>query len=116
MRLAAVLAITAAAYFVFELNRSFWDVGALVLFGLLGVACKILGWNRLVLILAFIYGRLLEEKLLQALVISKGDLAGIMERPITVTLLALAAAVFALVAAVSVRRALMRKQLQGDQP
>jgi Tripartite tricarboxylate transporter TctA family len=81
MRLAAVLAITAAAYYVFELNRSFWDVGALVVFGLFGVACKVLGWNRLVLILAFAYGRLLEEKLRQALVMSKGDFAAIMGGP-----------------------------------
>jgi TctA family transporter len=116
MRLAAALAITAAAYYVFQLNRSFWDVGALIVFGLFGVACKIFGWNRLVLILAFTYGRLLEEKLRQALLISKGDFAAIMARPITGALLALAVAVLALVAAVSVGRALMRRQRHGDQP
>jgi TctA family transporter len=116
MRLAAVLAITAAAYYVFELNRSFWDVGALVVFGLFGVACKILGWNRLVLIVAFAYGRLLEEKLRQALVISKGDLAAVIGRPIGGTLLALAVVVLALVVTVSVRRALMRRRRQGYQP
>jgi TctA family transporter len=115
MRLAAVLAIAAAAYRVFELNRSFWDVGALVVFGLFGVACKILGWNRLVLILAFASGRLLEEKLRQALIISKGDLA-VMGRPITGALLALAVAILALVATVWVRRALMRRRRQGYQP
>jgi TctA family transporter len=116
MRLAAALAITAAAYYAFELNRSFWDVGALVVFGLFGVVCKILSWNRLVLIQAFAYGPLLEEKLRQALLLSKGDLAVFMGRPISATLLALAVAVLALVAAVSLRRALMGTQPRGDRP
>jgi TctA family transporter len=114
-RLAATLAITAAAYYAFELNRSFWDVGVLVVLGLFGVACKILSWNRLVLIQAFAYGRLLEEKLHAALVLSKGDLTAFVGRPIIGTFLALTAAVFAMVAAVAVRRALMRTQRRGDQ-
>ena len=55
----------------------------LVLFGPFGLACKILSWNRLVPILAFAHGRLLEEKLHAALVLSKGDLGAFMGRPIS---------------------------------
>ena len=53
MRLAAMLAIAAAGYYAFELNRATWDVGVFAAFGLFGLLCKVLGWNRLVLILAF---------------------------------------------------------------
>jgi TctA family transporter len=114
MRLVAALAIIAVAYYAFELSHSFWDVGAVVVFGLFGIVCRVLGWNRLVLILAFNCGRVLEEKLRQALLISKGDLMPIMGRPITGALLALAVAVLALVATVSAVRS-MRTQRQGDQ-
>ena len=61
MRLVAVLAIAAAGYYAFELNRTIWDVGMLVAFGLFGAPCKVFGWNRLVLILGFAYGVLLEQ-------------------------------------------------------
>jgi TctA family transporter len=108
MRLTAVLAVAAAVYYAFELNRAIWDVGMLVAFGLFGLLCKTLGWNRPVLILGFAYGVLLEENIRRALVLSRGDPAIIVSRPISGTLLALAAFVLLLAGALSMSRMLRR--------
>jgi TctA family transporter len=109
MRLAAVLAFAATGYYAFEINRAIWDVGMLVAFGLFGLLCKIFGWNRPVLILGFAYGVLLEENIRRTLVISQGDPAILVGRPISGTLLALAAAVLLLVSALSVWRMVRRR-------
>ena len=49
LRVAAVLIIAWACTFAYSLNASTWDIGVLAVFGVFGVACKMLGWNRLVL-------------------------------------------------------------------
>ena len=101
LRAAAVLAIAAACYAVFALNASLWDVGQLMVFGAFGVACKLLGWNRLLLVLAFPLGRLLEENIARALLLSQGDPA-IFARPLSATFLLLACLVLAAAAFLSV--------------
>jgi TctA family transporter len=108
MRIAAPWVIAGAGLYAFWLNYSWWDVGLLVLFGAFGVICKILGWNRLVPLLAFAYGPVLEEFIRRALVISKGDLAIFWGRPLSAGLLLLAFALLAVPAMLSVRRALSR--------
>lgn len=115
IRLAAVLGIVAAGYYAFELNRATWDVGVFVAFGLFGLLCKIFGWNRLVLILAFYYGPILEEQIRRSLLISRGDPATFLWRPISGTFLALAIAVLALAAIVSLWRWLRWRRLAGSQ-
>jgi TctA family transporter len=102
------LAIAAAGYYTFELNRATFDVGVFVVFGLFGVLCKILGCNRLVLIQAFAYGPLLEENIRRSLLISQGDPATFLRKPISGTLLLLAVTIIAGVAAFSAWRTFRR--------
>jgi TctA family transporter len=104
MRLVALLAVAAACYYAFELNRTMWDVGLLFGLGLFGTACKILGWNRPGLILAFAYGVMLEENIRRGLLLSQGDPTIFLRSPISGTLLLVAIALLAVVAMLSLRR------------
>jgi uncharacterized membrane protein SirB2 len=108
MRFAAALAIAAVCYFAYRLNNSVWDIGELLVFGAFGVACKVLGWNRLVLILALAYSPVLEENIRRAMLISRGDPAVFVRWPISGTLLLLACGILAMVALPSARRSLLR--------
>jgi TctA family transporter len=105
LRVVAVLAIAAACYLAFEFNASTWDVGLLLLFGAFGLACKLLGWNRLVLLLAFVYSDLLEQSIRQSMLLSNGDPTILWGRPISATLLLLAGGVVVVAALLSARRA-----------
>ena len=115
MRLVAVLAIAAAGFYAFDLSRSVWDVGALLVFGAFGVACKAFGWNRLVLILAFAYGALLEQTFRRSMLLSQGDPAVFFQRPISGLLLLLAVAIVVVAAALSMWRMVRRRQRGGEQ-
>ena len=45
----------------------------LLVFAVFGIACKIFDWSRLVLLLAFALGPLLEEHIRRALLVSRGE-------------------------------------------
>ena len=113
MRVVAALAIAAACYLAFELNRSTWDVGLLLAFGAFGLAGKLLAWNRFVLLLAFGYSDLLEQGIRQSMLMSNGDPGIFLARPISATLLLLAGGTLALAALLSARRALSRPNERG---
>jgi TctA family transporter len=78
----------------------------MLVFGALGIACKILVWNRLVLLLAAQVGVLLEQNIRHTLLLSNGELAIFLQRPISGALLLLTVAVLAAAALLSGRRAL----------
>ncbi len=75
---------------VFSLNNSEFDIYLMGLFGLLGYLFVKLGCEPAPMLLAFILGRLMEEYLRRALLISRGDPTVFVTRPISATLLALA--------------------------
>jgi TctA family transporter len=75
---------------VFSLNNSEFDIYLMGLFGLLGYLFVKLGCEPAPMLLAFILGRLMEEYLRRALLISRGDPTVLITRPISATLLALA--------------------------
>ena len=58
-------------------------------FGLFGYALIKFGFEPAPLLLGFVLGRLMEEKLRQALVISRGSFVTFIERPVSGCLLAL---------------------------
>jgi len=107
LRAGAVLAIAAACYFAFELSASIFDIGVLAAFGVFGAACKLLGWNRLVLTLSFSYGPLLEENIGWALTLSRGDPAIFVRSPLSGTFLVLTCAALTALVVLSVRRTLL---------
>ena len=106
LRVAAALAIAAVCYAAFALSSRAWEIGLLLCFGVFGVACKIFAWNRLIFLLAFAYGNMLEKSVRQSMLISQGDPTIFVWRPISATLFLLAGCMLALVFVLSARRAL----------
>jgi len=108
MRIAAVLIIAASCYLAFRAMERVWDIGLLGLLGAIGVACKVFGWNRLVLLLGFFCSVLLEQWTLQTMLVLGGDPTGVLKSPISATLLAAAGSILAVASVLSLRRALTR--------
>jgi putative tricarboxylic transport membrane protein len=96
--------IAFAAVGTYSLGLSAWDVFAIALFGLLGYFLIKLGCEPAPLLLGFVLGPLLEEHLRRALIISRGDPMIFIERPISATLLVLAAVALAIAVLPAIRR------------
>jgi putative tricarboxylic transport membrane protein len=98
--------IAFAAIGTYSLGLSAWDVFAIAFFGLLGYGLIKLGCEPAPLLLGFVLGPLLEDHLRRSLIISRGDPAIFIERPVSATLLglALAAVVIAVLPAIRRRR------------
>ena len=75
---------------IYSVNNAPIDVFMVAGFGLFGYALLKFGFEPAPLLLGFVLGRLMEEKLRQALVISRGSFMTFIERPLAGTLLALA--------------------------
>ena len=82
---------------VFSLSNSTFDVYLMVIFGALGYVFKKLDCEPAPLLLGYILGPMMEETLRRALLISKGDPIALVNRPISATMLALAAVLLVLV-------------------
>jgi len=104
MRLAAVLAIAAACYYAYSLMESYVEIAWVLVFGVLGVAAKILGWNRFLLYMGAAFGDRLEQALRQTLSLAQGDPALLLQ-PINGTLLVAAIVILASAVLLSLRRA-----------
>jgi TctA family transporter len=116
LRVAGVLLVAAAFYadLAFYADYLFvgarWPVGQFAAFAAFGIACQLLGWNRLVLLMAMVLGPLLELNIRRALLISRGDPAIFLRWPISGTVLLLAAAILTLAIVLSAWRALPRQR------
>jgi putative tricarboxylic transport membrane protein len=82
---------------VFSLNNREFDIYLMGLFGVLGYVFAKLGCEPAPMLLAFILGPMMEEYLRRAMLISRGDPWVFIQRPISATLLALAALAMAVV-------------------
>jgi putative tricarboxylic transport membrane protein len=89
MPIIIVFCITGA----YSLKNSLWDVGQMLVFGVLGYAMKKLGYSPAALTLALVLGPLAERALRQSLIISDAGAAIFFLRPISavLTIAALAA-------------------------
>jgi putative tricarboxylic transport membrane protein len=101
MPLIVVFCVTGA----YSLKNNLWDVGTMLVFGVVGYFMKKLGYSPAALVLALVLGPLAERALRQSLIISDAGLGILFMRPISATLTTLAL----LAIAVPVMRALMRK-------
>jgi TctA family transporter len=108
LRIVAAFAIAAACYFAYILNASTWDVGMLVVFAAFGVACRVFGWNRLLLILALLWETPLEENIKRAMLISRGDPYTFVQSAFGGSFLLLTCIVLVVSAVASARRAVDR--------
>jgi Tripartite tricarboxylate transporter TctA family len=104
LRGAGAIAVAAASYSAHALNNAIWDVGALLVFGIAGVACKLVGANRVVLVMAFGFGILIEENIRRALLISRGDPFTFLRWPYSAGMLILACVVLVAGTLLSLRR------------
>jgi TctA family transporter len=89
---------------VFSLNNAQFDVWMMALFGVFGYLCAKLGAEPAPMLLGFIIGPMLEEYLRRAMLLSHGDPMVFVNRPISATLLALAALALAVVLSPALRK------------
>ena len=80
---------------VYSLNASAFDIGVMLGFGIVGYAFRKLDIPLAPLILTFVLGPLMERGLRQSLEMSQGDITILFTRPLSATLLAIAALVIA---------------------
>ena len=90
---------------IYTVNNSAFEVGLVALFGLLGVVLAKLECPLAPLVLAFILGPMMEENLRRAMLLSRGDPAIFLSRPISLGLLIACALVIALLLMPNFRRA-----------
>jgi putative tricarboxylic transport membrane protein len=101
MPLIVVFCVTGA----YSLKNNLWDVGQMLVFGVIGYFMKKLGYSPAALVLALVLGPLAERALRQSLIISDAGIGILVMRPISGVLTALAL----LAIAVPVVRALLRR-------
>jgi len=89
---------------VYSLQNNVWDVLMTALFGLIGWLFVKLECEPAPLLLGFILGPLMEENLRRALLLSRGDPTVFFTRPLSASLLAVAAVLLLIVLAPNVRR------------
>ncbi len=77
----------------YSLNQSIFDVGVMVVFGVLGYIFRKIDWPLAPTILALILGPMMERALRTSLEMSGGDLSILVTRPISAVLLVIAAIV-----------------------
>jgi len=98
---------------IYSLNRSVFDVGLAALFGLFGYVLVKLEFEPAPLVLGLVLGPMLEENFRRALVISHGDPAIFVTRPISGAFIALTVALVAVMVLPAVRRG--RRQAIPDE-
>jgi TctA family transporter len=89
---------------VFSLNNAEFDVYLMALFGLFGYVCAKLDLEPAPMLLGFIIGPMMEEYLRRALLLSHSDPTVFVTRPISATMLALAAIALAVVMSPTLRK------------
>jgi len=82
---------------VYSVNANVYDLYAVAFFGLVGYLLLKLRCEPAPLLLGFVLGPLLEENLRRAMILSRGDPTTFFTRPISATLLAIAAVVLVVV-------------------
>jgi putative tricarboxylic transport membrane protein len=82
---------------VFSLDNSHFDIYLMALFGFVGYVFKKIDCEPAPLLLGFILGPMMEEFLRRVLLLSQGDPMVLLQRPISATMLALAAILLCLV-------------------
>jgi TctA family transporter len=90
LRVLAAIALALAIYGAHLFNNSLFDVYLVLALAAFGIACKVLDWSRLVLVLACALEPLLEENIRRALLLSRGSIDIFVRWPLSATMLLLA--------------------------
>jgi TctA family transporter len=75
---------------VYSINNSVFDIGMVFLIGIIGYGMRVLGFEPAPLLIGFVLGPMLEENLRRAMLLARGDVFAIVQRPISGSLLAIA--------------------------
>jgi putative tricarboxylic transport membrane protein len=89
---------------IYSINSLPTDVMFIGLFGFVGYVLIKFGFEPAPMLLGFVLGKLMEENLRRALIISRGSLATFIERPISAGLLAVAAILLVIALLPSIRK------------
>jgi putative tricarboxylic transport membrane protein len=89
---------------IYSINNNPSDVYFMAFFGLVGYVLIKLGLEPAPMLLGFVLGRLMEEKLRQALALSEGSFMTFVERPVSAALLLLALAIMVIAVLPTVRK------------
>ena len=89
---------------MYSINNSGEDVVLTAFFGLFGYALYKFGFEPAPLLLGFVLGKLMEEKLRQAMILARGNLMTFIERPVSAVLLVLALVIIVVAVLPAVRR------------
>jgi putative tricarboxylic transport membrane protein len=89
---------------IYSINNNPSDVYFMAFFGLVGYVLIKLGLEAAPMLLGFVLGRLMEEKLRQALALSEGSFMTFVERPVSAALLLLAVAIMVIAVLPTVRK------------
>jgi putative tricarboxylic transport membrane protein len=79
----------------YTVSNDLWDVGVMLVFGVLGYVMKKLDVPMAPIVLTYVLGAMMEKSLLQSVKMNNGSLMGLVESPIALTLLVLSAIVLA---------------------
>ncbi|WP_256832118.1 MULTISPECIES: tripartite tricarboxylate transporter permease, partial [unclassified Paenibacillus] len=74
---------------VYTLSNSFFDVGLMMVFGILGYFMKKFDFPLTPLILSVVIGKMIETNLRQSLLVSKNDMTMFFTRPLSLTFMLL---------------------------
>ncbi|MCA0422692.1 MAG: tripartite tricarboxylate transporter permease [Proteobacteria bacterium] len=98
---------------IYSINNNPADVFLTAFFGLVGYAFYKFGLEPAPMLLGFVLGKLMEQKLRQALTLSRGSMMTFIERPISAVLLLIALAIITVALLPSVRKG-REEAFQGD--
>jgi putative tricarboxylic transport membrane protein len=80
---------------VYSVNNSIFDVGLALFFGVVGYGMRLLMFEPAPLLIGFVLGPMMEEHFRRAMLFSRGSYTTFLERPISATMLGLAALLLA---------------------
>jgi TctA family transporter len=89
---------------VYSTNNNMFDVGSVLVLGVIGYALVRLGFEPAPLVLGYVLGPLVEEHFRRALLLSRGDMTVFFTRPIAGTCMAISIALLVLVAYSKLRK------------
>lgn len=89
---------------VFSINGAIFDLYVMAAFGIFAYLLSKIGLEPAPLILGFVLGRLMEESLRQAMIISRGDMTTFFTRPLSLSLIIVTASIVALLLLPAIRR------------
>jgi putative tricarboxylic transport membrane protein len=89
---------------VFASSNNVFDLYVMIAFGIIGYLTRKLGYEAAPMILAFVLGAIMENKLRTALIISAGDVTTFVTKPISAVCLAIAAVLLLLPLVPALRR------------